>query len=635
MPRKKTTGYKLNIYISSAITLVLTTFIVISYQYGNRILKVNIEKSAIGLSTELISKVRDNVVTTQEIASNLGHQVPIIVEKADLEILFTGLLKRYPYLQAIHVHLDSSAFPNQYLIYSAAKFDNEIRTIKSYNNDIECEDGKNTFSELVEKEKYGWSEPYYCRAYDRVISSFIRPILIKNQNNETVKIGHFCIELSLNYLNKVISNTKIGKRGYAFLISENGTFITHPDESRILTQNILNLSAKEIPSPPDSLQNLLRRNITGSTIAYPSHLNYEKSWVYYTPLPENDWTIIIIRPHKELYHDLYEMLSRLIVISLLGLGIIFFLIHLIVSRLMNPISQLISEIHTFSHGIGMTKSKNEVVSLNKSLDQLQIWVERNKLNEEQAKLQFKKFSIDLEQASEIQQSIIPNNFPPFPDKKEIDIFSIYKPALVISGDLYDYFFVDDDHLLLAIGDVSGKGIPAALFMGVAHTLLQGRSFGRNASQVASEINDELVEKNQNQFFLTMFVGILNIKTGVLNYCNAAHTTSKILRANGVIEELSAAHGLPLGLYAGRPYHESFTKLEDNDCIILYTDGVTDAVNGYNTHFGEERFRNSLNGLRNLHPNEIVKSVEDSINQFRKETELPDDLSMVVLKFKPK
>ena len=634
MPRKKTTGYKLNIYISSAVTLVLTTFIVISYQYGNRILKENIKKSAIGLSTGLISKVRDNVVTTQEIASNLGDQIPFIVDKANLELLFSGILKRYPYLQAIHIDLDSSLFPNQYLYYAAARIGNEIRTNKTYKNGHACDNENSTFAELIRTDKYGWSEPYYCKAYDRVISSFIRPILIKNANNETVKAGHFCIELSLNYLNKVISNTKVGKRGYAFLVSEKGTFITHPDESRILTQNILNLSSKEIPNPPDSIQNLLKRNIAGSTIAYPSHLNYEKSWAYYAPLPENNWTIIIIRPHKELYHDLNEMLSRLIAISLLGLGIIFFLINLIVSRLMNPISQLITEIHTFSHGIGMTKSKNEVVSLNKSLDQLQIWVERNKYNEEQAKLQFKKFSIDLEQASEIQQSIIPNSFPPFPDKKEIDIFSIYKPALVISGDLYDYFFVDDDHLLLAIGDVSGKGIPAALFMGVAHTLLQGRSFGRNASQVASEINDELVEKNQNQFFLTMFVGILNIKTGVLNYCNAAHTTSKILRANGVIEELSVAHGLPLGLYAGRAYHESFTKLEDSDFLILYTDGVTDAVNEYDTHFGEERFRDSLKGLRHLPPIEIVTSLEQSINQFRKETKLSDDLSMVVLKYKP-
>lgn len=635
MSNKKTTAYRLSIYISMAIITVLTAFIIIAYQFSYRILKENIDKNAISLSSEVILKVRDNVVAAQEIASNIGDQIPFYARFNSIELLISGLIQKYPFVQSIHVELDKDEFPYEKKYYSTVRKGNEIILSSDKQNSIKCKEEQDVFNSMLSSEKFGWSDPYYCGINNRVVSSFIMPIILPADDSSFIKGGYISVELSLNYLNKIISNTKVGERGYTFLISQNGTYITHPDEAKILFENIFNLAVNEHASSADSIRVVLSRGQSGSTIGYPEYLNFEKSWVYFSPILENNWTLIIIRPFAELYHDLQVMLLRLILISLLGLVVIFILINFIINKLMSPLSQLISKIHEFSLGKDKIKSKNEVVSLTKSLNQLQIWVERNKLSEEQTNIQFRKFRSDLKQASEIQQSIIPNTFPPFPERNEIEISATYKPALVISGDLFEYFFVDDDHLLITIGDVSGKGIPAAMFMGVAHTLLQGRSFGRKANQIVKEINEELADKNQNQFFLTLFVGILNVKTGVLNYCNAAHTSTKILRNGDDLEELSDTHGLPLGLYSGREYQDSSTKLEINDTLILYTDGVTDLVDEYDNHYGEGRFKESLKGLREYSPGDIIIRIDANLDQFRGETPIPDDISMVVLKFQPK
>ena len=141
---------------------------------------------------------------------------------------------------------------------------------------------------------------------------------------------------------------------------------------------------------------------------------------------------------------------------------------------------------------------------------------------------------DMKSAKEIQFNIVPNEYPAFPDRKEIDLYAVLNPAQIIGGDLYDYFFIDNDHLLFTIGDVSGKGIPASLFMAVAHTLIKGNANVLSSKHIVEQINKKLSHRNSNQHFLTLFLGILDVKNGILDYCNAAHNYPYLLRSNGKI-----------------------------------------------------------------------------------------------------
>jgi len=238
------------------------------------------------------------------------------------------------------------------------------------------------------------------------------------------------------------------------------------------------------------------------------------------------------------------------------------------------------------------------------------------------------------QASEIQQSLIKTDFPAFPERNDIDLYALYKPARVVSGDLFDYFFIDEDNLLITIGDVSGKGVPAAIFMSISQTIIKNNALFKKAKSIVNKANQDLCTDNMHQFFLTLFLGILNVKKGELHYCNAAHTTSLILRKDGLIIELNQTHGLPLGLYLDKDYQDAKINLEKGDKIILYTDGVSELLDENKEQFGIERFKENLVQLKEFGPEELVKNLEKSLGIFSGIAPQSDDICVFVIEYNP-
>jgi sigma-B regulation protein RsbU (phosphoserine phosphatase) len=215
----------------------------------------------------------------------------------------------------------------------------------------------------------------------------------------------------------------------------------------------------------------------------------------------------------------------------------------------------------------------------------------------------------------------------------VDLHGLYKPAHVVSGDLFDYLFIDDENILFTIGDVSGKGVPAALFMTIAQTIIKSNATFKGASTIVRKANNELYTNNQHQFFLTLFLGVMNIKTGTLDYCNAAHTPTYILKHNGDIVELSQSHGLPLGLYANKSYSHSKELIEIGDTIILYTDGVTELQNERKIQFGQERFVENLRHVNGLEPEKLVDRIDKSLEIFKGSATQVDDITFMAIKYK--
>ncbi|VAW17015.1 Serine phosphatase RsbU, regulator of sigma subunit [hydrothermal vent metagenome] len=627
----KPTAYRLTIYISGAIIIVLVAFIFVAYNYSHNLLRKNIEKNAVSISAEVLLNVTGHLVTAQEVASNITMQIPFYAEHHNIKQLLSGVADKYPFLQAVFVRLDEG---HGDLWASAVNTGGGVIYKEAAGNLNPYFENKELQGLFREKDKKGWTKPYRSKPGNKPVAAYCAPIQIKYPDGEWRNIGFVAVEMSLSYLNKVVNSIKIGERGFAFLVANNGTLITYPDSDKVLKNNLLWLSDKEYSVSIDSVRAILVNGHSGSAVAYPEYYNYEKSWIHYTPILDNNWMLVLVIPFSDLYHDIRIMLFRMVLISVAGLIMIFLLVTYITNRILTPLTRLTAEIQNFSIGKGSRLVLNEVDSLTKSLNRLRVRYEDYKVKEQRAMISDKRFKIDLEQASEIQHSIIPTRFPVFPDRKEIDIYSSYKPAFVISGDLYDYFFIDGRHLLITIGDVSGKGIPAALFMGVAHTLLRRHYSTKVAKRIVKELNIELCDKNQNQFFLTLFLGILDLKTGVLNYCNAAHTATKILRADGSITELDNAHGLPLGLYPERPYEDSTANIFTNDVLVLYTDGLTELEGPGGNYFGEERFKGILRSLKGESPIEIIDQLEKSMELFRGNAKQKDDYSIVALKFTP-
>jgi sigma-B regulation protein RsbU (phosphoserine phosphatase) len=247
-----------------------------------------------------------------------------------------------------------------------------------------------------------------------------------------------------------------------------------------------------------------------------------------------------------------------------------------------------------------------------------------------------KIESELRIAREIQMGMIPKIFPPFPDLIEIDLYAMMEPAKEVGGDLYDFFLIDDRHLCFAIGDVSGKGVPASLFMAITRTLLRTVAPNQHSPrEIVGILNRSLSQGNESSMFVTFFIGILNVDTGHLKYVNAGHNPPAIIHAGGKIETFEITKDIPIGLFESFDYEEKDRYLLKDDRIFLYTDGITEAENWDQELFTEERLLQSLSSAKTLEPVEIVMSVARDVVIHVNDYLQSDDLTMMCIIYRDK
>jgi sigma-B regulation protein RsbU (phosphoserine phosphatase) len=249
--------------------------------------------------------------------------------------------------------------------------------------------------------------------------------------------------------------------------------------------------------------------------------------------------------------------------------------------------------------------------------------------------QLESLKKDLTTAKDIQQYILPRVFPPFPeDIDKFDVYASMEAAKDIGGDFYDFFRIDEDHIALVIADVCGKGIPAALFMAVSRTIIRSKGVqGVNAGECLTESNRLLAAYSVDCMFVTVFYAIYNTKTGLVTYCNAGHNPPHLLRANGTVEEMPEPKNTILGAFDGIEYKEETLQLEHGDTLVMFTDGVTEAMTKTYEEFGTERLDNILGGLAGKGSQEIIETVKAGVKEFVDGAEQSDDITMLVLKRK--
>lgn len=248
-------------------------------------------------------------------------------------------------------------------------------------------------------------------------------------------------------------------------------------------------------------------------------------------------------------------------------------------------------------------------------------------------LQLESIQSDLAVAGEIQKAILPCRFPPFPEITDLDIYASMTPAKEIGGDFYDFFRLDEDRIGLVIADVSGKGVPAALFMAVSNTLLRSIALTKdNSRECIEELNRLICRVNVNSMFVTVFYGILNHRTGALDYTNGGHNPAYVLRGkNGELERLGHFPNLVIGGFEDFSYKSESAQLNPGDSLFLYTDGITEAFDAKEQPFGDERLEDSLVELYHDDAKTIIEGVYADLGDFIGDTTQSDDITMVVVK----
>ncbi|WP_346355612.1 PP2C family protein-serine/threonine phosphatase [Azotosporobacter soli] len=263
-----------------------------------------------------------------------------------------------------------------------------------------------------------------------------------------------------------------------------------------------------------------------------------------------------------------------------------------------------------------------------------IFITKNLIAERKNQETKKRIESELQVARNIQMSMVPKIFPAFPNIKELDIYAYLSPAKEVGGDLYDFFFIDDDHFCFLIGDVSGKGVPASLFMAVTKTLIRAKARpGIGSEELLFKTNSELCRGNEETMFVTMFCAILNIKTGEVTYSNGGHNPPYLHRADGSLNAIPCTPGVALGILDDFSYDQQELRLEPGDRLVIYTDGVTEAQAVNEEQFTTLRLEQAIQKCPSSGARTVVNEIVEAVETFSNGAEQFDDITILVLEYR--
>ena len=350
--------------------------------------------------------------------------------------------------------------------------------------------------------------------------------------------------------------------------------------------------------------------------------------------------LCVQRPIREM-SDAFRPYLWSIIMEVIFMTII---ITLLASRflnrsIINPVEKVSKEATRFAKEytkgvpLGDISNYDELLDLARSIDSMEADMVKYIDNLTVITAEKERVSAELEIASNIQKDALPDTFPAFPDRNEFDIYASMDPARGVGGDFYNFFFIDDDHLALVMADVSGKGIPGALFMMVSNLVLTSRTKGGGTpAEILSYVNDYLSENNRAEMFVTVWLGILELSTGHLVFANAGHEYPAVYRNGTAFEILKDKHGFVLGGMDGMIYEDQELQLYKGDKLFLYTDGVPEATDKDNNMFGMDRMIDALNIQPDACPEQILRNIRTSVDDFVKEAERFDDLTMLCIQY---
>lgn len=485
-----------------------------------------------------------------------------------------------------------------------------------------------------------WTEPYFDKNAGNVLMSTYSVPFYKKTSKGKILAGIVTIDVSLDWLSNIVDSIKLYQTGYAFLISHTGTIITHPYKDFIMNESIFSLS-EEANQP--YLNEIGKEMVSGkSGFKKVVPVTTQKiSWMYYQPLPSVKWSLAVIIPENELYSDLYGLFLSLLLISITGLFLLILIIITVARNITKPIKQLAKATIEIGNGNFNAKlpfifKEDEISQLNRSIGEMQKDLKKYMQEFEEQTINKEKMYNELKYAHDIQVSYIPRKYPSFPQIKNIDIYGYIDTAKEVGGDLYDFFLIDNCKLCFTICDVSSNGMPASLFMVFARTIIRAKAQKiLNINEIVNEINKDLCIDNDKTFSLSLFIGIINLQTGELDYCSANHLMPLFISEGKEILKVEAIVNESLGLNYDTNFISGTLTINRNDIIVLFTDGVTEAINEDADFYGTENLIDIISEIDM--GKESAKRITDILISNVKEyigiAEQTDDITIMTIKYK--
>jgi len=475
-----------------------------------------------------------------------------------------------------------------------------------------------------------WTEPYYDEGGgNELMCTFSHPLQLKGKF-----AGIVTADISLTELEKTMQDINI-VAGYTFIIGRSGTFIYHPNADFVMRESIFSLAERFMM--PD-LRTIGKNMIHGQQgiATYKDLQTGERNWVVYMPIPSCQWTFTAVIPEEKVLGPVNAQMYRQISYMLAGLLIILIVIVWASYGITIPLRKLAGFAKQISTGdlnvqIEGIKGEDEIHDLAIIFNKMVADLKQHIKDLTMATKAKEAVESELRIARQIQESLLPRVFPPFPDRLEFDLFAKNYAAKDVAGDFYDFFFIDENQLVIIIADVSGKGIPAALFMAVNRTLMKTVcQKGVGPAEALKKANAIISQDNDACMFTTLFLAVYEVETGELIFANAGHNSPVIISKDGSHRLLETFGDIFLGVSPDFTYREGHEHIEVGDLLALYTDGVTEATSSQETLFGEERFIRNITSHMNQSLDLIWHELHDDLDKFQEGHQF-DDITLMLLR----
>lgn len=638
MLRKNSIVVRLVLVIALSSAVIFAVTLGYNYYRSRVILQDELESNARNLALSLVNKVETQLTAVTKVTEGLARS------------LETGSYTD----QQQHALLRKTVESNPEIYGSFIAFEPYASNAKQslYAPYYYREKGKIAFSRLDESYidypypywdwyqiprelgKLEWSEPYFNEGAGNILISTCSLPFYKESNGARQLQGIVGSDVSLDALTELISSVKILKTGYAALLTRNGVILAHPMKDAIMNETFFSIAEARQDS---YLRELGRKMIRGESgfVHYQSLVGFT-SWMYYAPIPSTGWTLAVVFPEAELLENVRKLSMTMAAMGFGGILLLTLAVIGIARAIIRPLQMLTAATDQIASGnfdvaLPTVRSNDEVGILTRDFQAMQASLKEYIKNLTETTAAKERIQSELKVATNIQASLLPRIFPPFPDHPEFDIYASMVPAKEVGGDFYDFFFIDEKNLCFLIADVSDKGVPAALYMMVAKTLLktEGQRLGE-PDKMLNSVNRILASDNETCMFTTVFCAILDITTGEVRFANAGHNPPLIIDSAGV-RYLSLKPGLMLGAMTETVYATERFTLEKDGILFLYTDGVTEAKSPEDELYGEEQLLKALQaapqeGLANL-----IHYISSEVTHYASGAPQSDDITMLAIK----
>jgi sigma-B regulation protein RsbU (phosphoserine phosphatase) len=474
-----------------------------------------------------------------------------------------------------------------------------------------------------------WSDPYFDEGGGNALMCTYAAPFYRDKKFRGV-VG---VDIALTELQSRLASVDT-RGGYCVLVSQTGTFVSHPNPSYIMAESVFSLAAWHESAELEAIGQEMIAGKTGVRPFRDIHAG-QPAWIVFVSVPSVQWSLAAVIPEREVLAEVYSHLNRQAALLLGGMVIIVAIIVAASAWLTRPIRRLAAAASDVARGNldvqvpdlhGRDEMGQFVTTFNQMVADLKENVE-SRVRETAAREAMER---ELQIARQIQTSLLPMTRPPFPHRKEFSLDASTQPAKIMAGDFFDFWFIDDDVLAVVMADVCGKGVPAALFMAVARTVLRNFSVpGQTPAQILKIANSVLASQNEETMFVTVFYGHYHVRTGKLVFSNAGHNPPYIVRPDGTIQILDQP-GLVLGIVPDADYDDRQEMLGLNDALVLYTDGVTEARDANDVLLGQEGFERILAEIRGQPVEEFCRLLLEKVNAYRTSPD-QDDVTILALR----